>query len=180
MLHKINRLFFYYLYTLLAKHLPATNNHFPGYKIVRAFRSAVACRCFDGYGQNVNVEKNADFGHGVRVSIGDNSGLGINARCEGPLIIGNNVMMGPDVMIFTNNHEYRDTSRPMNKQGTQKPELVVIEDDVWIGARVIILPGVTIGSHSIIAAGAVVSKSIAPFSIAGGVPAKIIKYRNSE
>lgn len=173
----MNRILFYYLYSLLGKHLPAANSHFLGYSVVRRFRSSLACKCFEQHGNNVNIEKGAEFGRCNGISIGSNSGLGINCKCEGPLEIGNNVMMGPDVIIYTGNHEFSDVSQPIINQGMQKPQKVVIEDDVWIGARVIILPGVTIGAHSVIAAGAVVTKSIGPYSIAGGVLAKVIKSR---
>ena len=65
----------------------------------------------------------------------------------------------------------------MNQQGNQKEQPVTIMDDVWIGARAIILPGVTIGQGAIVAAGAVVTKDVPPFAIVGGVPARLIDYR---
>ena len=66
----------------------------------------------------------------------------------------------------------------MREQGFYPEEPVIIGDDVWIGGRVIILPGVTIGSHSIIAAGAVVTKDVPEWAIVGGTPAKVLKFRN--
>ena len=79
-------------------------------------------------------------------------------------------------MIFTQNHNFGDRTKLIREQGaTRKP--VIIEDDVWIGARVILLPGVTMGRGSVVAAGAVVTKSFPPFSIIGGVPARIIGNR---
>ena len=128
-------------------------------------------------GININIEKKANFGTGSGIEIGNNSGLGINCKVRGPLQIGNNVMMGPDVIIFTSNHETSRTDIPMRGQGSTLPQKVTIEDDVWIGARVIILPGVTIGKGAILAAGAVVSKDVPDYAIVGGVPAKVLKYR---
>ena len=92
--------------------------------------------------------------------------------------MGKNVMMGPDCIIYTQNHRFDDLEKPMIEQGFQKEKPVVIGDDVWIGVRVTILPGVRIGSHTVIAAGAVVTKDIPDYAIAGGVPAKVLKYRN--
>jgi len=96
----------------------------------------------------------------------------------GGLEIGNFVMMGSNCNILTSNHNFDKHDVPMMFQGT-KPGKVVIKDDVWLGANVIILPNVTVGRGSIIAAGAVVNKDVPDFSIVGGVPAKVLKYRFS-
>ena len=87
-------------------------------------------------------------------------------------------MISPYVMVTATIHNFEDVSVPMMWQGLSSKK-VVIEDDVWVGGKSVILPGVTIGRGSIIAAGSVVTKDIPPFVIAGGVPAKIIKYRQS-
>ncbi len=171
------KIFWLILYLLIAKHLPATDNTLPISRPIRRFRSGIARRCLDYSGKNVNIEKNANFGTGAGIRLGNNSGLGINCKVRGPLVIGNDVMMGPDVIIYTENHCTERTDITMRGQGSTKPEKVVVQDDIWIGARVIILPGVTIGRGSIIAAGAVVTKDIPPFSVAAGVPAKVIKSR---
>ncbi|WP_462354514.1 DapH/DapD/GlmU-related protein [Alistipes timonensis] len=86
-------------------------------------------------------------------------------------------MMGPDVLVFTSNHESGRTDIPMRLQGNGATKQVTICSDVWVGARVIILPGVTIGKGAIIGAGAVVAKDVPDYAIVGGVPAKIIGYR---
>jgi maltose O-acetyltransferase len=131
-------------------------------------------------GTQVNIERGAYFGTGEQMSIGDHSGIGVNCQVVGPITIGRDVMMGPDVIILTQNHETRDLSRPMRGQGALPRKPVVIHDDVWIGTRVIILPGVTIGRGAIIGAGAVVTRDVPPFAIVGGNPARVIKYRTGE
>ena len=77
-------------------------------------------------------------------------------------------MMGPEVYIYTQNHDFKRTDITMDKQGWSAEKPVVIEDDVWIGSRVTILPGVTIGEGSIIGASSVVTKSCPPYSIVVG------------
>lgn len=129
----------------------------------------------DHCGVNVNIEKGALFEHHIK--LGDNSGIGIRSQIEDYVSIGNNVMMGPECMIFTRNHEFSDKTQPMCTQGFSEVHPVVIEDDVWIGARVIILPGVHVGRGSILGAGAVVTKDVEPYSIVGGNPAKLLKKR---
>ena len=100
----------------------------------------------------------------------------INARGIGKILIGKNVLIGPNVVIRSNNHNYQDTSIPIIKQGMTKG-VIIIEDDVWISSNCVILPNCTIGEGSIIAAGAVVTKDIEPYSIFGGIPAKKIGVR---
>lgn len=163
------------LYYLIASKLPESDSPFAfGAK---AFRRCLCRWIFDSSGDSFNIEKGVFFGGGDGISIGSRSGIGIRARIQGPLTIGDDVMMGPDVLIYTRNHNAHRTDIPMIEQGDSEAFPVSIESDCWIGARVIILPGVTIGRGSIVAAGAVVSRSIPPYSIAAGVPAKIIRSR---
>lgn len=90
--------------------------------------------------------------------------------------IGNNVLIGSNVIINSGNHNYINLDIPINQQGhTIAP--ITIEDDVWIGSNVCILAGVTIGQGSVIGAGAVVTKNVEPYSVMGGVPARLIKSR---
>ena len=86
-------------------------------------------------------------------------------------------MMGTDVNIITRNHRFDRTDIPMMEQGFEEERPVYIGNDVWIGDRVLILPGVHIGDGSIIAAGAVVTKDVPPYSIVAGVPARKIRDR---
>lgn len=105
-----------------------------------------------------------------------NGNTRIVADCGGKIIIGNSVMVGPNTVIRASNHQYKDASVDIWLQG-QTGGTVTIGDDVWIAANVVILPGVSIGSHSVVAAGSVVTKDVPDYSVVGGVPAKIISVR---
>lgn len=125
--------------------------------------------------------KHISIGFGSRINknteLGENSGIGRNCEIMSGVTIGDNVMIGPDVYMCTETHNFSDTSVPMCTQGFKDRKPIIIEDDVWIGARVIILPGVTVGTGAVIGAGAVVSRSVPPYSVAVGNPAKPIKSR---
>lgn len=126
-------------------------------------------------GTNVNIEKGAQFSSSV--SLGDNSGIGVNAIISSDVTIGNDVMMGPECMIFTSNHGMEMVGVPMWKQHSSKSRPVVIGNDVWIGARVIILPGVHIGNGCVIGAGSVVTHDAEPYSVLAGNQARKIRSR---
>jgi len=116
--------------------------------------------------------------YGGEITIGNNTS--INSFCHlngcGGLKIGNDVRIAAHCMLIPANHNFDDVDKPIYLQGqTQKG--IVIEDDVWLGAGVKVLDGVTIGKGSVIGAGSVVSKTIPPYSIAVGVPAKVIRSR---
>jgi maltose O-acetyltransferase len=171
---KAIRFLFLILYYTFLRFLPATDNHY--LKVVRTLRSFAGRFIFDHCGKNVNIEKGANFGTGRGIKIGDNSGIGINANLRGPLEIGKDVMMGPDVIILTANHNFDNPDIPIRMQG-YKREQVSIGNDVWIGARAIILPGRKIGNGVIIGAGSLVTKDIPDFAIVAGNPARIIRFR---
>lgn len=163
------------LYYSLLRYLPSSTNSYTRW--VRVCREYCCRHIFDICGTNVNIEKGAYFGNGRHIIIGNNSGLGCHCNVHGPLTIGNDVMMGPNVTILTSNHNFDRLDIPMRLQGSTTKE-VIIGNDVWIGQNVIILPGVRIGNGVIIAAGAVVTHEVPDYAIIGGVPARIIKYRN--
>ena len=158
------------LYKLTAAWLPISQRC--GFaKKIRLFWAKRIANC----GHNVNIEQGAYFTPGL--TIGDCSGVGIDCEVYGPVSIGKNVMMGPEVVIYTSGHRFDRTDIPMMLQGSGEAEPVTVGDDVWIGRRVMIMPGVTIGDGCVIGAGAVVTKDIPPFSVAAGVPAKVIRTR---
>ncbi len=173
---KIKKLIGVFIYNLIAKHLPNSHSNLKlGQKQLRALCGKLM---LEKCGKNVNIERGATFSS--RVELGDNSGIGINASIGGKCIIGNDVMMGAHCIIYSRNHKFDDTTTTMRGQGFQEEKPVVIGDDVWIGGRVIILPGVHVGSHSIIGAGAVVTKDVPEWAIVAGNPAIVKKYRNAE
>lgn len=146
-------------------------------KITKPIRAFLAKRILDECGDNVWIDKGVWFGNGGDRRLGNNSGIGANASVARYTYIGNDVIMGRDVIFITQLHRFDDVNIPMNRQGFKPDEPIIIEDDVWIGARAIILPGVRIGKGAIIGAGAVVTEDVKPYSIVGGVPAKFIKSR---
>lgn len=161
-------------YQFFAQHLPPSYSMFSfGAKSIRAFLTK---KIVDRTGDNINIEKGAVFSR--RLIIGNNSGLGVNCSAVGPITIGDNVMVGPDVIIFTRNHRHDRTDKPMNEQGYEDYKEVKIGNDVWIGARAVIMPGVEVGNGVIIGACSVVTKDIPDYVVVAGNPAKIVKYRN--
>ena len=108
------------------------------------------------------------------VVIGDYTRIGIHNTIIGPVCIGNHVNLAQGITVTALNHNFEDNTKRIDEQGiTTKP--VIIGDDVWIGANAVILPGVTIGKHCVVAAGAVVTKDVPDNTIVGGMPAKEIK-----
>lgn len=166
--------FWYMLYWICASWLPASRHM----KLAKWMRGAFAKRIVAYQGERVNIERKASFT--PELKIGDDSGIGISCEINGPVTIGKNVMMGPEVVIYTRGHKYDRTDVPMQKQGMGDVRPVVIEDDVWIGRRVIIMPGIVVGNGSIIGAGAVVTKDVPSFAVVGGVPAKVLKMRENK
>ena len=114
------------------------------------------------------------------VSMGKNSSLnqGCNLYGLGGIEIGNNVRIACYTTIYSADHEFANPNEPVTKQGYVAAK-IIIEDDVWIGAKVNINKGVTIGKGAVIGGGAVVTKDIPPYAVAVGNPAKVIKYRNT-
>ena len=171
----VKRAFGYALYYFLARHLPCSG--LPYSFGAKSVRRLCAKLMLDKCGKNVNIEHGAFFASGRDIEIGDNSGIGLDCRVAGPLVVGNDVMMAPRVTIVTQNHEVSDLSIPMRLQTAPKKK-VSIGNDVWIGTNAVIMPGVNIGNGVIIGAGAVVTKDVPDYAVVGGIPAKIIKFRN--
>lgn len=168
----------YVLYYCVLIHLPRSIA--PLGWLWRAMREKAVRHLLKSAGREINIERGANFGGGRQVTLGDRSGIGAFAQLVGPVKIGCNVMMGPEVLVMTQNHRIDQVDVPMIEQGLAQPLPVVIEDDVWVGARAIILPGVRIGTGSVVAAGAVVTRSVPPMSVVGGNPARLIRARDAE
>lgn len=136
-------------------------------------------------GKNVSIGRNSiiectgvirELGEGL--IIGDNVGIAANAfiAVRGPVEIGENTIIGPGVSLHAENHVFSDRDTPIRLQGSDRKG-VSIGKDCWIGSKVVILDGVKIGDGCVVAAGAVANKSFPSYTIIGGVPAKILKYR---
>lgn len=108
------------------------------------------------------------------VVIGDHTRIGLHNTVIGPVKIGHHVNLAQGVTVTALNHNFKDANKRIDEQGISTAP-VTIGDDIWIGANAVILPGVTIGNHSVVAAGAVVTKDVPPRSLVAGVPAKEIK-----
>ena len=131
--------------------------------------------------KNVSIGQNSFLNaDNSSIEIGNNfnsnRNLHLNAASGGKIVIGDNVLVGPNVVFRTSNHIIEDVNIPICSQGNLKGDIIV-GNDVWIGSNCVILMGVKIGDGSVIAAGAVVNKDVTPLDIVGGVPAKKIKSR---
>jgi len=171
----IIRLAAYAFYKCIAQFLPQPPRLLGLGKILRG----ISCRpLLISCGRNVNIERLADIGFHPTVRIGDNSGIGVRSVVT-HADIGNDVMMGPEFVYIPVGHVFDRTDIPMRLQGPTPYQRLTIGNDVWIGRRVMVMPGVRIGDGAIIAAGAVVTKDIPDYAIVGGVPAKVIRFRTS-
>ena len=108
------------------------------------------------------------------VIIGDHTRIGLHNTIIGPVSIGCHVNLAQGITITALNHNFEDKEQYIDSQGVSTNQ-VVLGDDIWIGANAVVLPGVSIGNHAVVAAGAVVTKDVPPHSLVAGVPAKIIK-----
>jgi galactoside O-acetyltransferase len=131
----------------------------------------------------VTVGDDVSFYHGTyiepcdrEISIGSNTHFAPYCVLYGPLSVGDNCAVAAHVVLACVAHSHADVNVPFVDQPTDRRQITV-EDNVWIGANAVVTPGVTIGTGSIIGAGAVVTKDVEPYSVMGGVPAKLIRKR---
>lgn len=172
-MRKLKLVLGYVLYRLIATHLP--QSYLKINKFSHILRAQSGKLIFANCGKNIAIGRKAIINKNI--SIGNRSGIGEKCEILGTCVIGNNVLMAPECIIHTINHKYMKKNELIIDQGTTEELPVVIGDDVWIGRRVMILPGVKIGNGAVIAAGSVVVKDVPPYSLVGGNPAKIIKER---
>lgn len=163
------------LYYGFAFYLPETDAPFG--VLSQRLRNFCIRRMLNSCGRSPRVNTRAHVGSGRRVSMGNNCNLSPGLRVIGDLTLGNDVMMGPEAVFISYNHETKDFTIPMRAQGATESRPIIVGNDVWIGMRAMIMPGVRIGDHAIIAAGSIVTKDVPEWAIVGGNPAKIIKYR---
>lgn len=147
---------------------------YEGIRIVGNSPGAIAIgndvRILRGVTISTSPEGRVQIGNGVHIGEGSIIYSGVEIR------IGDNVIIGPQNIIVDLDHRFQDLGLPINQQGMNGKE-VHIEEDVWIASHCVIIKGVTIGKGSVVAAGSVVNKSILPYSVAAGVPARVIKKR---
>lgn len=134
------------------------------------------------FGKNVVIGERAFFtADGGEITVGSNTSFNvnshINASVGGIINIGNDCLIGPNVVMRTADHVFSNPKINIREQGHVIKNIIIF-DDVWLGSNVIIVGGVSIGKGSVIGAGAVVTKNIPPYSVAVGVPAVVIKHRN--
>lgn len=171
----IRRKVFLALYYGLARWLPVSYR--PGGKLAARLRVWCCRNIFESCGRDVNIERGAYFADGSRVRLGDRSGLGVNAHIKNNTVIGSDVMMGPGFVVQESRHAFSRTDIPMGQQGELPPQQVIIEDDIWIGADVMVVGNRRIKRGSILAARTVVVKDFPEMSIIGGNPSQLIRSR---
>ena len=131
-------------------------------------------------GNNSTIEDFATVNNGVGdVFIGDRTRIGLGCTIIGPVKIGNDIMLAQNIVLSGLNHSYEDLSLPISTQGITT-SLIEVDDETWIGANSVIVAGIKIGKHCVIAGGSVVTKNVPDYSIVGGNPARILKQYNSE
>jgi maltose O-acetyltransferase len=167
----------------------------PGNNMVRAVTEVVKGWCYllalvtggnyvrksrlQRLGKGAKILPTAFFKYPEMIQIGDNSFINhlcsIWASPAGPITIGSNVLLGPCASIISSNHGVLRSQLIRDQPGRDAP--IVIGDDVWLGANVVVTAGVSIGSGAVVGAGAVVTHDLPPMSISAGVPARVIGYR---
>lgn len=131
-------------------------------------------------GDNSTIEDFCTVNNGVGdVLIGNRCRIGMSNVLIGPVTIGNDVILAQNIVMSGLNHGYENIHLPPHNQPVTKKKITV-GDEVWIGANVVVVAGVTIGKHAIVAAGSVVTKDVPAYSVAAGNPAKIIKQYNAQ
>ena len=129
-------------------------------------------------GDNSTIEDFCTINNGVGdVLIGHRTRIGMSNVLIGPVTIGNDVILAQNVVMSGLNHGYEDINIPPHKQPVTR-KIIILEDEVWVGANSVILAGVTIGKHAVVAAGSVVTKNVPPYSVVAGNPARVIKQYN--
>lgn len=129
-------------------------------------------------GKAVHLEHGATVAFGTGFRIGDYSGIGRNCDVDGPLVMGRNILMGPEVVILRQNHPFSRNDTSIREQRGAERHPLAICDDVWIGRRAILTPGCRrIGRGAILGAGAVVTKDVPDYAIVAGSPARIVRMR---
>lgn len=148
--------------------------------MIQKVKSFITKRRLTGRGSHAHIEGIVDCRNPAGIELGDYVYIGPNAKLwgEGRIVIGNNVIIGPNVTMISTNHNFRGDAIPYDAAAVNKD--IVIEDNVWIAANVNIIPGVTIGEGSIVGMGTTVTRDVPPLAIIGSNEQKILGHRNQE
>ncbi len=161
--------------------LLANSCHFTQ-RVMKRIRMYILCPLFKQHGVNFRFDPDGDYSY-KNIHAGDNVNLGVKPilmAAASTIHIGNNVMFGPEVVVIGGGHNTTVCGQAMSEvhEKTGNEDLgVVLEDDIWVGSRAIILRGVCVGRGSVIGAGAIVTKSVPPYAIVGGNPARVLRFR---
>lgn len=163
-------LFFWLIYTHILSKIP--------YSLGSKLRKKVLSKLIHNLDESNSISHNVKILCPQKMDLGKHISIANNVilDCRGSLKIGDNSIIGFETVILTSTHRHEQKDVPIRKQGMfSKP--IIIGNDVWIGARAIIMPGITINDGAIIGANSVVTKDVPAHAIVGGIPANIIKYR---
>jgi maltose O-acetyltransferase len=148
------------LYYAIAYWLPGPP--MPAGRLGHSVRRAIARKLFKAMGDEVVIGTRVEFGSGANLEIGSGSNIGRSSWIANDTVFGKNVMTGPEIVILSYNHGTKVDGTPFNQQGYTTRSPVIVQDNVWIGTRAILLAGVKVGSNAVIGAGA-------------GNPARVVK-----
>lgn len=157
-----------------AKHLP--DSGFPGGEFSTRLRAFLCRQFIASAGKGIHVRSGAFLADGRHLYMADRSSIGPGCRIYGARL-GYGVVIGPHCVFFKENRGADDLSKPVGHHGTTPIKLPVVEDWAWVGERALVLQGRRIGRGAIVGAGAVVTRDVAPFTIVGGNPARVIGHR---
>jgi acetyltransferase-like isoleucine patch superfamily enzyme len=131
-------------------------------------------------GEDSTIEDFCTINNGVGdIIIGKRTRIGMSNVLIGPVSIGNDVILAQNIVMSGLNHGYEDITLPPHNQPVTKKQ-ITLEDEIWIGANSVVLAGVTIGKHAVVAAGSVVTKNVPPYSVVVGNPARVIRQYNPQ
>jgi maltose O-acetyltransferase len=165
------------VYYAVTRHLP--DSSFPGGELYRRLRTWNCSQFLAATGDWFTVESAVYLADGRYLTVGYGTGIGHRSRIYGG-VIGEGVMIAPDVLLLKGGHRFDDPDSPIGVQGDSEIRLPIIEDWAWIGERAIVLPGRRIGRGAIVGAGSVVTADVEPYAIVAGNPARVVGHRRAD
>ena len=176
---ELKRKLYLLFYYGIAQFLPDSYSKIMG-KTSNAIRVFLCKKIFKKCGSIRTINRRVNFGSGIDVVMGDESGIGARTQIPNNTIIGNHVILSRDCFILDANHRYDSLDLPINDQGMLPRKQTIIEDDVWIGLRTIMTPGRIVRKGTIVGMGTVLTKDFPEYSVVGGNPSKLIKSRKED